>query len=134
MPTALMSMRIVLIDDNEGIRGLVRGLLDESGCCEVVGEADDGSKAISVVGEYRPDLVVMDWQMPGEDGLIATRRLKSIYPNVEVVALVTMETPELHKKFADAGARALFGKADLARLVDHVVSRAGQGSSEFLPA
>ena len=127
-------MRILLIDDNDGIRTLVRTLLENSGCCEVVGEASDGSDAISAVGRYRPDLVIMDWQMPGEDGVIATRRLKRVYPAVQVVALVTMETPELRAEFRAAGADGFFGKADLARMLDHVVERAGRGSAAFLPA
>ena len=121
-------MRILLIDDNDGIRQLLRRLLDESGCCEVVGEARDGSEAVSAAAEHRPELVVMDSQMPGEDGVVATQRLKRVFPEVQVVGLVSIETPELRSAFEGAGADALFGKADLARLIDHVVKRAGRGT------
>ena len=121
-------MRVLLIDDNDGIRQLLRRLLSGSGCCEVVGEARDGSEAVSAAAEHRPDLVVMDSKMPGEDGVVATRRLKQVFPDVEVVALVAVETPELRAAFEGAGAGAFFGKADLARLVDHIVKSAGRGT------
>jgi len=121
-------VRVLVIDDNAGIRQLVRRLLDESGCCVVVGEAEDGAQAISAVGKHRPDVVIMDHLMPIEDGLVATRRLKRIFPDVDVVGLVSAETPELRAAFAASGAAGFFGKADLARLIDHLVERAGRGS------
>ena len=126
-------MRILLIDDNAEIRDLVRRLVDDSGCCEVVGEAGDGADAIAAVGAHRPELVVMDWQMPGEDGVVATRRLKTVFPHVEVVAFASVDTEGLRTSFARAGASAFFGKHDLGRLIEHLVERAGEGSAAFLP-
>lgn len=120
-------MRVLLIDDNDRIRALTRALLEQSGCCAVVGEAENGEEAVSAVGEHRPDVVVMDWQMPGRDGVWATRQLNVIFPHVDVVAYTSEVNDELRRRFAEAGAVALFGKGDLAQLIDWLIERAGGG-------
>ena len=121
-------MRILLIDDNAGIRALTRELIEQTGCCTVVGEAERAEAAVSAVGQHRPELVVMDWAMPGHDGIWATRQLKVIFPNVEVVAFTSMIDADLERRFADAGATAHFEKADLFRLVEWIVEHAGSGN------
>lgn len=69
------TIRVVLVDDHAVIRAGLLQLLLVSGDIEVVGEAADGEEALAVVRSTRPDLVVMDLQMPGTDGVKATRRI-----------------------------------------------------------
>ena len=82
-----MALRILLVDDHEIMRQGLRLLLEKDSDMEVVGEANDGLKAIELAKELEPDAVVMDVNMPGVDGADATRRIVSEQPDTRIVAL-----------------------------------------------
>lgn len=82
-------IRVVLVDDHRIVRAGLAGLLATSDDLEVVGEAEDGAKAVDVVRELTPDVVLMDISMPVLDGISATRAILSQVPDVAVVALTT---------------------------------------------
>ena len=71
--------RVLIVDDNPDLRYLTR-LTIESDSCEVVGEANNGAEAISVVEELQPDAVVLDLRMPLMDGIEATKILRYRFP------------------------------------------------------
>ena len=82
-----MALRVLLVDDHEIMRQGLRLLLEKNSDMEVVGEANDGLKAIELAKELEPDVVVMDVNMPGVDGADATRRIVSSQPDTRIVAL-----------------------------------------------
>ncbi len=82
-----MALRILLVDDHKIMRQGLRLLLEKNSDMEVVGEANDGLKAIELTKELEPDVVVMDVNMPGVDGADATRRIVSSQPDIRIVAL-----------------------------------------------
>ena len=82
-----MSIKILLADDHGIIRQGLRSLLEKQPDIEVVGEAEDGQKAIALVQQFVPDIVIMDITMPSLNGVDATRQITTEFPNVRVIAL-----------------------------------------------
>lgn len=82
-----MSIRVLLADDHRIVREGLRSLLDREADIEVVGEAEDGRKALELVRELEPDVVVMDISMPNLNGADATRQIVRDFPRVRVLAL-----------------------------------------------
>lgn len=86
-------MRLLLVDDNPlYIEGL-KGYLQDNGV-EVLGTAGDGLEAVAKVEMLRPDMIVMDVQMAGCDGIEATRLIKRDFPEIEIVMLSVCEDDE----------------------------------------
>lgn len=79
--------RVLIADDSPLARRAVRTLLKRAPVFEVAGEASDGFEALEMAKEYMPDLILMDINMPGCDGLMATRMIKRELPYVTVVML-----------------------------------------------
>jgi DNA-binding NarL/FixJ family response regulator len=80
-------IRVLIADDHAKARRGLRALLATAKTIEVVGEARDGHEAAQLVADCRPDVVLMDVQMPIWDGIEATRYIKARWPDVRIVAL-----------------------------------------------
>jgi DNA-binding NarL/FixJ family response regulator len=80
-------IRVLIADDHAKARRGLRALLATAKTVEVVAEAQDGHEAAQLVADCRPDVVLMDVQMPIWDGLEATRYIKARWPEVRIVAL-----------------------------------------------
>lgn len=89
-----MSVRVLVVDDQVLMRAGIRGILETADDLEVVGEAGDGEQAVDLVDELRPDVVCMDVQMPGMDGLRATEIIVEQHPEVAVLVLTTFDADE----------------------------------------
>jgi DNA-binding NarL/FixJ family response regulator len=97
--------RIVVVDDHELVRAGMRGVLDTDEQLEVVGEAADGVQALAAVEVHRPDLVVMDLQMPGMGGVEATRRIVRAHPATAVLVVTMFDDDDSVFAAVRAGAR-----------------------------
>jgi DNA-binding NarL/FixJ family response regulator len=98
-------MRVLIVDDHEVVRKGVRSLLLRSGY-DVCGEGIDGEDGLAKARELRPDVIVMDVSMPRLNGLEATRRMRGILPDIQVVMLSQHESPEMVGQAVSSGARA----------------------------
>ncbi|SDF77512.1 DNA-binding response regulator, NarL/FixJ family, contains REC and HTH domains [Lentzea fradiae] len=99
-----MSLRVVLADDQDLVRAGFRVILGTEPGIEVVGEAGDGAEAVELVTSLRPDVVLMDVQMPRMDGLEATRRILSEDHGTRVVILTTFDREDYLFEALQAGA------------------------------
>lgn len=96
---------MVLVDDDRAFRELTNALLSETGRFSVVGQATNGRDAVAVVQDSRPDLVLLDLEMPLMDGPEALAHLKEADPNAAVVIISGAEPGRVAKAAHDGGAR-----------------------------
>ncbi len=86
-----MPVRVVIADDHPMVRQGLRAVLDQHPDLEVVAGVGDGEAAVTAADNLRPDVVLMDINMPVLDGIEATRRIKARHPNVAVLMLTMFE-------------------------------------------
>jgi DNA-binding NarL/FixJ family response regulator len=103
-------VRVVLVDDHTMVREGLRLLLRSAGDIAVVGEADSGPAALEVAERVRPDIVVLDLDMPGGDGMAALRGLEQALPSVRVLILTVHAEQERLVPLLEAGARGYLTK------------------------
>ena len=97
-----MTARILIVDDTDHVRDMLVNILEIQGF-EVVGQASSAEEALEQADEHRPDVVVMDYKMPGTDGLEATRGLRERHPDLSVILYSAYLTEELRKAAEEAG-------------------------------
>jgi two-component system response regulator DevR len=129
-----MPLRVVLVDDHEVVRNGIKALLEEIPGVSVVGEAGTVKDAIARVTWARPDVVIMDIRLPDGSGIEATREIRALLPNTQVLMLTTFADDEALFASIMAGAAGYVLKqikgADLVRAVQAV----GSGQSLLDPA
>ncbi|MDP9405078.1 MAG: response regulator transcription factor [Actinomycetota bacterium] len=106
------AVKVLIVDDQAPFRMAARMVVQLTDGFEVVGEAETGEASVDLAARLRPDLVLMDVNMPGIDGLEATRRiLAPAHPPV-VVVLSTYEADEYGPRAMDAGAATFIAKSE----------------------
>jgi DNA-binding NarL/FixJ family response regulator len=97
-------IRVLLAEDHAVVRGGLLQLLGDLDEMEVVGAAAGGEEAVALAAEHKPDVVLMDLEMPDLDGIQATRRIRAADPEVNVVVLTAFSDRERILDAIDAGA------------------------------
>jgi DNA-binding NarL/FixJ family response regulator len=109
-----MAVRVLIIDDQEPFRLAARMVVDLTDGFEVVGEAETGEQGVEMAAALAPDLVLMDVNLPGIDGLEATRRILAAPQTPIVLLLSTYEEDEYGPRAAECGAAAYIPKSAFA--------------------
>jgi len=116
----MVAYTVVIVDDDPEIRALLAVLVGSERNFTVVGEAENGAAGIELVGRTRPDLVILDLNMPGTDGLSALPRLRALSPQSSIVMLTGNEDPTIQVAAIRGGVSAFLSKG--AALPDRLVA------------
>ena len=107
-----MPRRILIVDDNTIIRRSIRECIEENTDGQVCGEAENGRLAVEQVQQLRPDLVILDWQMPVMNGLEAAREIHRIAPSTTMLMLTLHDFGSLRQEAQAVGIREVLSKTD----------------------
>ena len=120
---------VVVVDDQAPFRQAAKAVLRRLSGFELAGEASNGLEAIELVDALRPELVLMDINMPEMGGIEATRRIVSAHPEVVVFLCSTYDVSDLPASAADSGAHAYLNKERFgAELLRRLWADRGAGS------
>ena len=103
-------IRVLLVEDSRLVRHALRGIVDGHDHLDVVGEASNGLEAIDAVMQLRPDVVVMDLNMPRMNGIDATRCIKEAYPDTSVIGLSVEQDLDTVQRMQAAGIHSYLTK------------------------
>jgi DNA-binding NarL/FixJ family response regulator len=107
-----MAVRVLIVDDREPFRLAARAVVEATDGFEVAGEVETGEASVQAARELTPDLVLMDVNLPGIDGLEATRQILDGSDAVVVLLLSTYEAEEYAPRAAEVGAAAYIPKSE----------------------
>lgn len=125
-------MRVLIVDDNASMRILLATLLGERGHT-VVGALADGDGVMEAIGKLAPDIVCLDYQLPGRDGLDILSEINSVRPEIDVLFMTASEEAAIEQQAADAGAagflRKPFGQKQVLDELQQVIDTRQQASA-----
>ncbi len=112
--------RILVVDDNPSVRRYLRGVLEQHRGWRVCDEARDGQEAVYKFQKIKPDVIVLDFQMPYMNGLDAARAISQLSPETPILMVTLYLTKQLSEEAQRAGVRGACAKTDLHCVVDAV--------------
>lgn len=126
-------LRIVVADDHELVRRGIRDLLQAQRDWKVVGEAMGGRDAIEIVRKLKPDVAIVDITMPDMDGLEATRRIRDVARETQILILTMHESDQMVRRVLEIGARGYVLKSDMAAHLVQAVKDLANGKISLTP-
>jgi two-component system, NarL family, response regulator DesR len=123
----MSEIRLLLADDQALVRGALAALLDLEPDLTVVAEVGSGDAVVAAAGEHAPDVALLDVEMPGMDGIEATRALKQAHPATRVLIVTTFGRPGFLRRALQAGADGFVVKDTPARQLADAVRRVHAG-------
>lgn len=130
----MKKIHVLLADDHKILREGLRVLLQQQPDIEVVAEAESGKEAVRKSLELRPEVVIMDISMKDQNGMDATRELKSNHPEIQVLCLSVHREAHLITSMLEAGASGYLVKTSAARELIEAVRAVASGHSYLSPA
>jgi len=113
-------VRILLIDDNPSVRHYLRAVLEQQTAWQVCGEARTGEEALQRVMEARPDVILLDYQMPGLNGVDLAKQITEMFPKIPILMVTLHLSRQLTEAAREAGVRGACAKQDIGSVVEAV--------------
>jgi DNA-binding NarL/FixJ family response regulator len=130
--TKASNLRILVADDHPMILRMVKEILEAEPHLQVVGEATDGPQAVTQAEALRPDVIVLNVNMPTMSGFEVARRIRTRHPNSAIVILSSHKNGQFIAEARKVGARAYVQKSDAADELVRAVEAAAKGKDFFL--
>lgn len=127
-------IKALIADDHEIIRKGIKTILSETEDIHVVGEAGDGNEVLKKISEIDVDVLVMDFDMPGKNGLETLAELKILHPKLPVIILSIFPEEHYGTRFLKAGASGYLGKASASALLVEAIRQVAKGGKFISPA
>jgi DNA-binding NarL/FixJ family response regulator len=124
-----MRTRFLIVDDSELVRRSLRTVLQANPEWEICGEAADGVSAVEMFKELRPNIVILDFQMPGINGIETARRMAAIAPAIPVVLFTQHASADLARHAHEAGIRSVVSKTNAFPMVGMIEELLESGDS-----
>jgi|ERR1700722_8906275 len=124
-----MRTRFLIVDDNDLVRQSLRTVLQANPEWEIAGEASNGKDAVEVFQTSRPNVVILDFQMPGMNGIDTARRILEIAPAMPIVLFTQHASAELEKHALAVGIRSVVSKTDTFPMVGIIEALLGPADS-----
>ena len=115
-----MDTRILIVDDSPLVRQRLRDMLQQNSEWEVCGEAANGGDALEKVQLMKPDLIVLDFLMPGMDGLQTAREIGKLVPSIPILMFTMHLSKQLVEEARSVGIRGAVPKSDAGRIIKGV--------------
>lgn len=117
-----MPIRVMIVDDTESLRALLRAHIDAVTGMEVIGEATDGLQAVSIASHTQPDAIILDVEMPVMDGIQALEALRAAAPDAKIVVFSSRTEATTEASAFERGGDAFFrkGETNSAEVIDHL--------------
>lgn len=122
-----MTITVMLVDDQALVRGALAALLELESDLSVVAQAGSGEAAVEAARQHWPDVILMDVEMPGMDGIAATAAVREVLPQVRVLIVTTFGRPGYLRRGLQAGASGFVVKDTPAAELADAVRRVQQG-------
>ena len=126
-------IRVLITDDHLIVREGLRLILETTDRIEIVGEASDGAECLSLVSALKPDVILMDLQMPRMDGITAITHLRRDHPEIAIVILTTFNEDDLMLRGLQAGARGYLLKDTSRENLLATIQAAARGETLLKP-
>lgn len=126
-------IKILIADDHTVVREGTRQVLEQEEDMQVVAEAGDGEEAVRLTGETKPDVVIMDINMPKLDGIGATMKIKELYPKTAVLILSAYDDDQFVFSLIEGGAAGYILKSASGREICDAVRSVNTGESVLHP-
>jgi DNA-binding NarL/FixJ family response regulator len=125
-----MRTRFLIVDDSELVRKSLRTVLQANPDWEICGEAADGESAVELFKELHPHIVILDFQMPGINGIETASRMSQIAPAVPIVLFTQHASADLERHAREAGIRSVVSKTNAFPMVGMIEALLGPTNPE----
>jgi DNA-binding NarL/FixJ family response regulator len=127
-------IRVLVVDDHALHRDGTRQILEQQSDIQVVGDAESGERALALINQIHPTVVLMDIRLPGMNGIDATRRIRRAHPDVRVLMVTAYEDEEYLRGALEAGAAGYLGKTAPGRELVEAVRAVAGGTTVLHPS
>lgn len=123
--------KVILVDDHDMFRDGIKMLLNNGNIADVIAEATNGTEFLNIIDNYSPDIVLMDIDMPGMNGIDATQEAVEKHPNLKVLALSMSGDEEIYYKMIHAGVKGFVLKTSGISELEKATLAVCKGESYF---